>query len=348
MAHNTTFMGLTAWDLDSDPYNHSQLSANFDAIDAHDHTSTKGKQIPAGGLATDSITTSKILDANVTTGKLADNSVTTAKLAANSVTSAKIADGTIVGADLADGTITTAKLDASIFPIGHIFAWYRVDPSVAIPSGCEVCDGRAWNTITNKMGPGLTQWNTGNIPDLRNRFLLGAATTGTGSGTGTPPAIGQTGGSHTINLAHAHAVTAHSHIVNSHTHPIAAQEPHKHLFKTTVWDGGGNPVGTTTVEAHTRGTAVPSAAGTRQSFYVPDLNRNEYYGDDQVAPMANEVYVDGSGNVLGSQPAHNHGGSTGGATATTSSNATTTDSQLSATQDIRPGYYGVLYLMRVI
>jgi len=49
----------------------------------------KWAQIPAAGLATDSVTTAKILDSNVTTAKIADNAVTQAKLADRVVGSAE-------------------------------------------------------------------------------------------------------------------------------------------------------------------------------------------------------------------------------------------------------------------
>jgi hypothetical protein len=41
----------------------------------------KWGQVPAAGLASDSVTTAKILDANVTTAKIADGAITMAKLA---------------------------------------------------------------------------------------------------------------------------------------------------------------------------------------------------------------------------------------------------------------------------
>ena len=49
----------------------------------------KWAQIPAASLATDSVTTAKILDSNVTTAKIADNAVTQAKLADRVVGSAE-------------------------------------------------------------------------------------------------------------------------------------------------------------------------------------------------------------------------------------------------------------------
>jgi hypothetical protein len=60
----------------------TSISDSFTLIDAHDHSSGKGVQIPAGGIAGGAVTTAKINDLAVTTGKLADNAVTRAKLAA--------------------------------------------------------------------------------------------------------------------------------------------------------------------------------------------------------------------------------------------------------------------------
>ena len=73
-------------------------------------------------LATDSVTTVKILAANVTTGKLADSSVTTLKLADNNVTTAKILDDNVTTAKILDGNVTTAKLAANAVTAAKITA----------------------------------------------------------------------------------------------------------------------------------------------------------------------------------------------------------------------------------
>ena len=81
--------------------------------------------VTATMLASDSVTTVKILDANVTAGKLASDSVTTvkitdanvtaAKLASDAVTTAKILDSNVTAAKLASDAVTTAKiLDANV------------------------------------------------------------------------------------------------------------------------------------------------------------------------------------------------------------------------------------------
>lgn len=79
----------------------------------------------AGTLVDDSVTTSKILNANVTEAKIASNAVTTnkildanvteGKLAANAVTTVKILDANVTEAKLASDAVTTNKiLDANV------------------------------------------------------------------------------------------------------------------------------------------------------------------------------------------------------------------------------------------
>lgn len=70
-----------------------------------DHVHKLGtSSVIAASIASDAVTTTKILDANVTTAKVADANITTAKLLDANVTTAKIADA----------NITQAKLDATV------------------------------------------------------------------------------------------------------------------------------------------------------------------------------------------------------------------------------------------
>jgi len=91
--------GETYWYQDPD-ISIASFKTNFDAH-THDGTSNNGPQIQAGGLASNAVTTAKILDSNVTTAKIADSNVTTAKIADSNVTTAKIADANVTSAKLA-------------------------------------------------------------------------------------------------------------------------------------------------------------------------------------------------------------------------------------------------------
>jgi hypothetical protein len=219
----TPNMGLKAWDTATDVYDYAELANNFKAIDGHDHTSNKGARIPTGGLQDGAVSTVKIQDNAVTAAKIPDGSLGSAKLQDNSITGSKIVDGAVGTVELADGAVTPAKLDPSVLPVGSVIMWFRVDNTVPLPSGWEVMDGRAWNTVTNQMGPGGTSWTTGNMPNFANRFPLGVGLSGNGSGPTDNPTIGQLGGNHTISLQHAHNVNAHSHTVNSHTHNLSGR-----------------------------------------------------------------------------------------------------------------------------
>lgn len=80
--------GETYWYVDPD-ISIATLKSNYDThvghFDAHTHdgTTNNGPQIQAGGIASNAVTTAKILDSNVTTAKIADGAITSAKLGNN-------------------------------------------------------------------------------------------------------------------------------------------------------------------------------------------------------------------------------------------------------------------------
>lgn len=90
MAAVTPNMNLTKWNSTSDFFSHAQLAANWDAVDAHDHTAGKGPQIPLGGLAAGAVNSNALADDAVITSKILNSQVTTAKLATAAVTEAKL------------------------------------------------------------------------------------------------------------------------------------------------------------------------------------------------------------------------------------------------------------------
>lgn len=187
MALTTPNMGLISWDLSSDPYDHTQLAANFNTLDSHNHTAGSGAII----------TTPAIEDLAITTGKLAGSSVTTAKIADNSV--------------------TKAKMDrAYVHPLGSIMPWWRPSPLSAIPEGWVVAKGQTLTSSEHDFAGG----GSITLPDLRNKFLLGADTEDTGTSTSTPPAISQAGGSHEKDTSHSHTIDPHSHDVDPHYHTV--------------------------------------------------------------------------------------------------------------------------------
>lgn len=155
----------------------------------------------------------------------------------------------------ADGTLavqTTATVSETGFPIGSIIAY----GGSTAPSGWLVCDGSAISRatyadlfsvlgVTFGAGNGTTTFN---IPDLRGRFPLGKATSGTGS------TLGGTGGliDHThTGPSHQHAVTgvtvgapSTTTAVQSGAGSTVASSTHVHALTGNVDAGGAGNTGT--------------------------------------------------------------------------------------------------------
>lgn len=342
----TPNMGLTAWDLGIDPYDHSQLANNFAAIDQHTHVPGQGKQIPTNGIENLAIITSKIAADAVTPDKIPNASLTQQELAKPSVGNPELFDLSVGNSKIANLAISSAKVDSTVSFVGELRMWHRVSASVSPPIGWEVCDGRAWNTIPNAMGPGGTNWTTGNIPNYQGRYLIGAAATGTGVGPTQVPDIGQIIGGNTKDVSHAHVVNAHAHTVNAHTHVVDAhqhgggtdfQGSHAHTF-------AGGFIMHSRYNAFIQGIQIRDVntflrSNTLQSVYVAGFNHGNL--DDAFG-------MDPNGN-------HSHNIVTDFRAPGTSASAPGTDTQApgtstagSAALDIRPNSVGVLILMRVI
>lgn len=80
MPITTVNMGLTSWSSLTDVFSHTALSANWTALDLHDHSAGKGVQIPQGGIGDGSISRSKVQPLAIDVGRIDDAAVTDAKL----------------------------------------------------------------------------------------------------------------------------------------------------------------------------------------------------------------------------------------------------------------------------
>jgi hypothetical protein len=87
----TPSMGLKRWDQPNDIFSYVELSDNFALLDAHDHTSGKGVQIPTAGIA------NLAVDAT----KLADNSVTNNKVPVDTLSGDRLQNATLPDTKLA-------------------------------------------------------------------------------------------------------------------------------------------------------------------------------------------------------------------------------------------------------
>jgi hypothetical protein len=87
----TPSMGLKRWDQPNDIFSYVELSDNFALLDAHDHSSGKGVQIPTAGIVNSAIDATKLADDAVTANKIPTNSIAGSKLLNNGVSDTKLA-----------------------------------------------------------------------------------------------------------------------------------------------------------------------------------------------------------------------------------------------------------------
>lgn len=87
-AQATPNMGLVKPESNDTNYR-QKIDTILNQVDAHDHTTGKGVQIPSGGIADGAITASKIADGSITSAKIAVGGVSTQNIADGAITIAK-------------------------------------------------------------------------------------------------------------------------------------------------------------------------------------------------------------------------------------------------------------------
>jgi hypothetical protein len=113
-------------------------------------TSADTGTIIAAMLASDSVTTAKILDANVTNSKLATDSVTTAKILDANVTNAKLANSTISGVALGNNlfALTIGTGLTGITYNGSSAVTITIDSTVATLTGTQILSNKTLQPYT--------------------------------------------------------------------------------------------------------------------------------------------------------------------------------------------------------
>ena len=184
-----------------------------------------------------------------------------------------------------DGDLIVADPNLAVMPVGGMAPY----AGTAAPDGWLMCDGGQVSRVTYKalfdvagtaygVGDGSTTFN---LPDLRQRFLLGKAASGTGA------TLGSTGGA----IDHTHTGPSHTHTGPSHTHSIASEAgdtgsagSHTHTYSGTTGTSAGGAEG---------------AAGTDGGFLYPSSHGHSYSGT--TSSDGSHVHT----------MAHTHGGNTG-------------------------------------
>ena len=125
------------------------------------------------------------------------------------------AGDTITAEQYNDLRTDVASVLESAVPVGTIVMW--AGNSSNVPTGWALCDGSAISRTTyedlyalqgNVFGGGDGS-TTFNLPDMRDRFVVGA---------GTSYSSNSKGGVNSNNIAHTHTVNAHTHSIENHTH----------------------------------------------------------------------------------------------------------------------------------
>jgi len=220
-----------------------------------------------------------------------------------------------------DGTLLGIDLGLTSLPIGAVTPY----AGATAPSGWLFCNGDAVSRITYKSlfevvsttygaGDGSTTFN---LPDLRQKFPLGLAASGTGA------ALGATGGA----IDHTHTGPSHTHTGPSHTHTIDAEGDHAHIVAShahTIPTQAAHDHAVTESDASATVGANAGAAGT--DFFVAADAHNH-----AVDITVGGAHDHGGGTGFSAPDtsddgAHDHGGATGsagtGATGSSGTDAT--------------------------
>lgn len=266
------------------------------------------------------------------------------------------ADGGVPGAKVAtDAGLALGSLSAvsmrQFVPIGSVIDWWRPSSSWDAgagagnaPPGFAICNGQVITEGNHDFGSGSIT-----LPDLRNKFIIGAdilktdtAASTNGDGTAAynsqhpnAPGIRGVGGS---NITHSHSVPAHKHgkgdlaIASSGGHTTTAtQANHTHALGQGNLHDANNPVSSTYYWAS--GTQLFDGP-YEMLLYRNGTNTETVNG----GPPAITVSGDGK-HTHGSVDFSGSVGATGGVSGDAS--------MTSGTVDGRPQHYGLLKIMKV-
>lgn len=248
-------------------------------------------------------------------------------------------------------------------PPGTIVAY----GGAAAPADWLLCDGSAVDRTTYAalfaiigetygVGDGSTTFN---LPDLRGRFPLGKAASGTGS------ALAETGGA----IDHDHTTSAHTHDVGtlavaSHNHSAGtlAVASHTHSFSDTTSSNGSH---SHTVNSHTHSSGTLAVASHTHSisFSSTSFNGGASSGVSSITSPTGSSAPDVTGSTASASPgtdsqgSHTHtvSGTTGSASPALSGNTGSTAPAISGstasgggsnTGTNNPPYQVVNYLIK--
>lgn len=222
-----------------------------------------------------------------------------------------------------DGELIVADPNLAVTPVGGTIQY----AGTTAPAGWVMCDGAQVSRTTYKSlfdvvgttygaGDGSTTFN---VPDLRQRFPLGKAASGTGA------TLGATGGAidHThTSGAHTHTIAsqpAHDHTTPAHAHAISSEAAHAHTVDShahgivIIAGSVHGPVVDQNLDGATI-RATPSSTGSSEDNSTaaasPGTSSNGSHDHGGATSS-------GGSGTTGSDGAHDHGGVTGSSSGTT-------------------------------
>lgn len=233
----------------------------------------------------------------------------------------------------ADGQLIIADPNLAVTPVGGLLPF----AGSTAPDGYRICDGSAVSRVTyqslfNVIG---TTWGVGdgsttfNLPDLRQKFLLGKAASGTGN------TLGASGGA----IDHTHTAGAHTHTITSesaHAHSISSDGGHNHGGATGSDGSHAHTVASHAHEIHIIGGSVNGPVfdqnidGSTARATPSSTGASEDNSTGSAAPVTdsqgahthsvNTAGAHDHGASSGSAGSHDHGGVTGSTSGSTGSN----------------------------
>lgn len=162
-------------------------------------------------------------------------------------------------------------------PVGTVLPWWRPDASVPVPDGFEVCDGHVVKAGSHAFlrQDGTVLPGDVTLPDLRNRFLLGASATsaiGTAGKSGDAPAdapgIGGVSGSqiprsmdhhHDVVLGHTHPATNTAAALRSQAVVVSLSSENAHAHSVGA-------LGVNWTDGHTGNTRIPTLTDPKANW----------------------------------------------------------------------------------
>jgi microcystin-dependent protein len=236
--------------------------------------------------------------------------------------------------DLRDDVVEVFE---SAVPLGSVTMW--AGGSGDVPTGWDLCDGSAisrstysdlYTLLGNTFGAGDGS-TTFNLPDMRDRFVVGA---------GSSYARNAQGGSTSNDIGHTHTVNSHSHSIAQHSHTVSS---HRHY---------------TGAHSHTSGSIVAHIfRNSTYQMYLQNVSSgawggthliNLYNSSSNGAGHATAVGTSGSTGSAnaGYTDYQSPGTSTAGATSTGNTSPSTNSSGSSSLEN-RPPYIGLFYIIKV-